>query len=336
MIVQKYGGSSLATPEKIIKVAKMIDLRIGKDKSSVVVVSAMGDTTDDLARMGCSVSGKRNDREMDMLLSSGEQISAALLVMALETRGIKAKSLNSFQLGILTDGNYANAGIIDIDVSRMKRELQHNRVLVVTGFQGIAQNGDITTLGRGGSDTTAVAIASVLSAPCFIYSDVEGIFTCDPQLEPRAKKLEYISYDEMLELSRLGARVLNSVAVETARKKRVEVSCCSAFSQEKGTSLVAHSPKKSVEFPVTGLAFQKYVTSEGNVSVKKDDLSLVSAVGYFLGKNRCAGERFADVLGRYSGYSGDILYSRHSISAPVKTDRVRSGIRAVAQEFNLV
>lgn len=337
MIVQKYGGSSLENVDKIKKVAKMIELRTKGYEKSVVVVSAMGNTTDRLLDLGVAVSEGPSRRELDVLLSSGEQVSASLLSMALENRGIRSRSLNALQLGIITDDCHTEARILDIDVERIRKELQRNDVLVVTGFQGVTENGDITTLGRGGSDTSAVALASALKVPCRIYSDVEGVFTCDPRLEPRAKKLEYITYDEMYELSRLGAKVLNPVAVETARKARVDVQCGSAFKDEKGTRLVPENTAAISGSAVTGLAVKRYDHYQNRSNSKQDrGLSLLSAVGYCLGEDRDLEKRFTGILQSCAVDVEDLARSAHSITALMRSCSIKAGVRAVAREFRLV
>lgn len=248
LVVQKYGGSSVATSEKIKNVATLIKKRLCGEKSDApqklaVVVSAMGKTTDGLLALSREVSANPDAREMDMLLATGEQVSAALLAMALQDIGVTAISHNAFQLGIVTSSSYSNARIQEIDLSRLQRDFETHQVVVITGFQGITEKGDITTLGRGGSDTSAVAIAAKAGATCEIYSDVPGIFTCDPNKVPGARKLDYITYDEMMELASLGAKVLHARAVELARKYEVVLYCGSTFSEERGTNVVKNLPE---------------------------------------------------------------------------------------------
>ncbi|GAB1485147.1 aspartate kinase [Aminivibrio sp.] len=223
MLVQKYGGSSVATPEKIRYVAGKIKGRVEEGKKLVVVVSAMGKSTNALLALGGEVSSSPSPREMDMLLSTGEQVSSALLAMALDDLGVAAMSCNAFQLEMTTTGSFSNARIVDMNLGKLRGLLEFRDVLVVTGFQGINPEGDVTTLGRGGSDTSAVAIAAKCGCPCEIYSDVDGIYTCDPHAVKNARKLEYITFDEMLELSSLGAKVLHSRAVEIAKKYSVRL-----------------------------------------------------------------------------------------------------------------
>lgn len=253
MIVQKYGGSSVATTEKIRGVAEKIRQRVDRGEKLVVVVSAMGKTTNSLIALAEQISPEPSPRELDMLLATGEQVTSALLAMALCDMGIPALSYNAFQLGLTTTGSFNNARITDLNLSRLRMQLERRSVLVVTGFQGITPEGDVTTLGRGGSDTSAVAIAAKCGCPCEIYSDVPGVFTCDPNRVPGARKLDYITYDEMLELSSLGARVLHSRAVEIAKKYSVDLYCGSTFSDERGTRVVNSLPEWLEQPVVSGV-----------------------------------------------------------------------------------
>ena len=253
MIVQKYGGSSVATPEKIREVAKRIKKRADQGEKLVVVVSAMGKTTNSLIALAEQVSAEPAPREMDTLLSTGEQVTSALLAMALCDLGVPALSYNAFQLELTTTGSFTNARIVDLNLDKLRLQVERRGVLVVTGFQGITQEGDITTLGRGGSDTSAVAIAAKCGCPCEIYSDVAGVYTSDPNKYPEARKLGYITFDEMLELSSLGARVLHSRAVEIAKKYSVELYCASTFSDERGTYVVNSLPEWLEQPVVTGV-----------------------------------------------------------------------------------
>ena len=198
VIVQKYGGSSVATPEKILKVADTLIKKKNEGKDVVVVVSAMGDTTDDLIKLSSAVSSNPNKREMDVLLSTGEMVSASLLSMALINKGYDAVSYTAYQIAIKTNGGHGKSLIEDIDVTRVKESLKEGKIVVVAGFQGINEECDITTLGRGGSDTSAVALAVKLDGKCEIYTDVDGIYSCDPRKYKDAKKLDVIDYEEML------------------------------------------------------------------------------------------------------------------------------------------
>ncbi|ANQ53104.1 aspartate kinase [Thermosipho affectus] len=257
VVVQKYGGSSVADKDKILNVAKKIKARIEKGDKVIVIVSAMGKTTDNLINLAKSISNKPHPREMDMLLTTGEQVSIALLSIALNELGVKAKSFNAFQLNILTTHEHTKARIKDINSSKILKELKKNAAIIIAGFQGITESGDLTTLGRGGSDTTAVAVAGKLNVPCEIYSDVDGIYTCDPRIIPNAKKISYITYDDILELSSLGAKVLHSRAVELAKKYNVKLYCASSFSNKEGTWVVNKIPEWLEQPVVTGATIEK-------------------------------------------------------------------------------
>ncbi len=236
IIVQKFGGSSVANTERVRNVAGRIIDAYQEGKSVVVVVSAQGDTTDDLLEKAAEINPSPSKREMDVLLSTGEQISMALLAMAIEQRGCPVVSLTGWQVGMNTDSKYGSARIKQIDTERIKRELDAKRIVIVAGFQGINQYDDITTLGRGGSDTTAVALAAALHAQvCEIYTDVDGVYTADPRIVKNAKKLDDISYDEMLELASLGANVLHNRSVELALKYGVNLEVKSSFEKIRGT-----------------------------------------------------------------------------------------------------
>lgn len=253
LIVQKFGGSSVADKERLFNVAGIISDAYRSGDRVVVVVSAQGDTTDDLLAKAAEISDSPSKRELDMLLSTGEQISASLLAIALGTRRIPVVSLNAWQVGISSDSNYSNAKIKKIDTERLFRELDGGKVVIVTGFQGINKFDDVTTLGRGGSDTTAVALAAVLKADrCQIYTDVDGVYTADPRKVPSAKKLKEISYDEMLELASLGAQVLHNRSVEMAKKYHVELEVLSSFEKISGT--VVREDVKVEKMLVTGVA----------------------------------------------------------------------------------
>lgn len=236
LIVQKYGGSSVANADRIFNVAGRIADAYKEGDSVVVVVSAQGDTTDELIEKAKEVNPNPSKREMDMLLSTGEQISIALLAMALEKDGFPVISLTGYQAGISSDSNYGNARIKTIDTERIFRELDRKNIVIVAGFQAWNRFEDITTLGRGGSDTTAVAIAAALKADlCEIYTDVDGVYTADPRIVKNASKLDDISYDEMLELASLGANVLHSRSVEMAKKYNVNLMVKSSLNKVPGT-----------------------------------------------------------------------------------------------------
>ncbi len=256
-VVQKYGGSSVADTEKIKRVAMKIKDRTVKGDKIVVVVSAMGKTTDNLIKLAGEVSSVPDPREMDMLLTTGEQISVALLSMSLKQAGVRSISINAFQAGIMTTSDFNCARIKNFDVQKIKKLLMDYDVVVVTGFQGITDNGDLTTLGRGGSDTSAVALAAALEFNCEIYSDVKGIYTVDPKLHPSAKKIKSISYDEILEMANSGAKVLHDRSVEIAKKYGVVLYCAGTFSEEEGTYVM----QTNIEDPVvSGLSVMENQT----------------------------------------------------------------------------
>jgi len=236
LIVQKFGGSSVANADKIRNVCNIISRTYDKGNDVVVVLSAQGDTTDDLIEKAQEINPNASKREMDVLLSTGEQISIALAAMCLESMGYPVVSLTGWQVGMETSSAYSDARIRKVEGSRIRKELDKHRIVLVAGFQGINKYGDITTLGRGGSDTTAVALAVALKADlCQIYTDVDGVYTTDPRLCPNAKKLDEITYDEMLELASLGAQVLHNRSVELAKYYHIEMEVLSSFSGNPGT-----------------------------------------------------------------------------------------------------
>ena len=254
VIVQKYGGSSLVTTERIRNVARRIIETKKKGNQVVAIVSAMGDSTDDLIALAKEISDRPPKREMDMLLSTGEQVSISLLAMAIESMGEDVISLTGQQAGIRTDDMYSKARIVNIVSTRLEQEIKDKSIVIVAGFQGINANDDITTLGRGGSDTTAVAIAAAVKAKvCEIYTDVDGVYAGDPRIIKGVKKLDVISYDEMLELATLGAAVLHPRSVEVAKIHGVTIDVRSSFTDTTGT-LVQEVGDMEKEMIVTGIA----------------------------------------------------------------------------------
>ena len=236
LVVQKYGGTSVKDAERVMNVARRITDVYKNGDDVVVAVSAQGDTTDDLIEKANEINPRASKREMDMLLATGEQISIALLAMAIEKIGCPVISLTGWQAGMITDTRYGAARIKRIDTERIRSELDKRRIVIVAGFQGIDKYDDITTLGRGGSDTSAVALAAALHADvCEIYTDVDGVYTTDPRICPTAYKLDEISYDEMLELASLGANVLHNRSVEMAKKYNVKLSVRSSLNNNEGT-----------------------------------------------------------------------------------------------------
>lgn len=253
LVVKKFGGSSVANKDRIFNVAERCIEEYQRGNDVVVVLSAMGDTTDELIARAQEINPRASKREMDMLLSTGEQVSVALMAMALHSLGVPAVSLNAFQVAMHTTSAYSNAKFKRIDTERIKNELDNKKIVIVTGFQGVNKRDDITTLGRGGSDTTAVALAAALHADaCEIYTDVEGVYTADPRVVPNARKLKEITYDEMLELATVGAKVLHNRSVEMAKKYDVPLVVRSSLNRADGT--VVKEVVKVEKMLITGVA----------------------------------------------------------------------------------
>lgn len=285
LLVCKFGGTSVSSPERIRGVAKRLIERKRAGHKVVAVVSAMGKTTDELVELAQSLSQRPSPREMDRLLSTGEQVSMSLLAMALEARGFKSMSFTGEQAGICTDSLHLGARIVKVHAQRILNALSSGAIPVVAGFQGIDEQGDITTLGRGGSDTTAVALAWGINADvCEIYSDVPGVYSADPRIAPRARKLDEISYDDMLEMSAAGSGVLQMRAVEFAKKYHVVIHSRSAFTSEAGT-LVKESSPMMEEAVITGIAHD---TSEVKVVIRAvpDSVGVAAKVFSALAANR--------------------------------------------------
>lgn len=265
LIVKKFGGTSVADAERIEAVADNIESEILTGNKVTVVLSAMGDSTDDLIKLAKEINPEPDLREYDALVSTGEQISVALLAMALLKRGIKGKSYTAYQLGIKTNSSHSRARILDVEVSKITSELNEGVVPVITGFQGMNESGDITTLGRGGSDTTGVALAAALDADeCQIYTDVDGIFTTDPRVYDKARLLKEVSFEEMLELSSSGAKVLQLRAVEYASKFNLPIRVLSSFNEGEGT--LVQEEKNIMERPiVSGISS---IDSEAKLTIR--------------------------------------------------------------------
>ncbi len=262
MIVQKYGGSSLSTIDKMRKIASRIIQSFEEKGPLIVVLSAMGNATNDLLHLASNASKNPSKRELDMLLATGEQVSTSLLSMMLNDANKKAVALNGFQAGIKTEGKFTKNKIKDIDINRINHYLNNDTIVIITGFQGVNQTGDITTLGRGGSDTTAVALSAKYLCDCEIYTDVDGIYTMDPRFQKNAKKLSIISYEEMSELAYLGANIMEPRAVEIAQKYNVNVYVGSAH-EKKGGTWIKENPKMIEQKHITGLSV-------------KDDIVMIS------------------------------------------------------------
>lgn len=285
LIVQKYGGTSVGNAEKIQNVAKRIMEEKDKGNDVIVVVSAMGKSTDQLVDLAKGISANPSKREMDMLLTTGEQITISLLAMALTEKGYPAVSLTGWQAGIKTEPIHGNARIIAVDTNRVTRELNDGKIVVVAGFQGITEDGSISTLGRGGSDTTAVALAAALKAEkCEIYTDVTGVYTTDPRYVKDARKLLAVSYDEMLELAHLGAGVLHPRAVEFAKNYHIQLEVRSSIEKESGT-IIEEEVKVEQNLVVRGVAFESDITRVTVLGLP-DSLTGLSVIFSELAKNQ--------------------------------------------------
>src|SRR3989339_2267072 len=267
IVVHKYGGTSVGSPEKIRNVAQRIKKVVAAGNQVVVIVSAMGHTTDELIDLMNQITDSPDPREYDMLVSTGEQVSASLLAMALQAMDCPAVSLTGGQAGVVTEDIYKKARIKHVHLERMQKELKEGKVVVVTGFQGIDSKGDIITIGRGGSDTSAVAIAAALKADvCDIYTDVDGVYTTDPRIEPKASKLKTISYEEMLELASLGAQVLHPRSVECASIYGIVIHLRSSQKEDEGTYIKEASSMEKKE-AVRGIALDENIAKIGILSI---------------------------------------------------------------------
>lgn len=328
LIVSKFGGTSVASPERIKNVAKRLIAMKNAGNEVVAVVSAMGKTTDELVGLAAALNSHPSKREMDMLLSTGEQVSMSLLAMAIQALGYNAISFTGWQAGITTDSIFSSAKIETIDTSRIREALDTGAIVVVAGFQGISLKGDITTLGRGGSDTTAVALACGIGADvCEIYSDVEGIYTADPRVAPHARKLDVISYDDMLELSSGGSGVLQSRAVEFARKYNVVIHSRSAFSDARGT-LVKEVVPSMEQAVISGIAHD---TSEMKITLRglPDEVGMAAQLFSILASNNVS----VDMIIQNSTNDGK---ANISFTFPgSQKDQAMEAVERVAQKFNV-
>ncbi len=296
LIVKKFGGSSVADKERIYHVARRCieDYRNGHDV--VVVLSAMGKTTDKLIEMAKDINPNPSKREMDMLLATGEQTSVALMSMAMGALGVPSVSLNAFQVAMHTSSAYGNSRFKRIDSERIRHELDSRKIVIITGFQGVNKYEDITTLGRGGSDTTAVALAAALKAEsCEIYTDVEGIYTADPRIVPNARKLEEITYDEMLELATLGAKVLHNRSVELAKKYGVQLVVRSSLNSAEGTIVKEEVDVESML--ISGVAVDKNTARIAVIGVK-DAPGIAFKIFDLLGKKNLNVDIIIQSIGR--------------------------------------
>lgn len=296
LIVKKFGGSSVANKERIFNVARRCIEDYKKGHDIIVVLSAMGDTTDELIEKAHDINPNASKREMDMLLTTGEQVSVALMAMAINSLGVPAVSLNAFQVSMHTTATYTNAKFKRIDSERIRTELENRKIVIVTGFQGINKFDDYTTLGRGGSDTTAVALAAALHADmCEIFTDVEGVYTADPRVVPNARKLPEITYDEMLELATLGAKVLHNRSVEMAKKYDVQLVVRSSLSEAEGT--VVKEVAKVESMLVSGVAADKN-TARVAVMGLKDEPGIAFKIFNLLAKSKINVDIILQSIGR--------------------------------------
>ena len=318
LIVQKYGGSPVADAERVFNVARRIMKTKAEGNQVVVVLSAQGKTTDGLIAKAKEINPRASRREMDMLLATGEQQSVALMAMAINALGGRAVSLNAVQVGIETTNTYSNARIRTIHTERIENELERSNVVLVTGFQGVNQLGDLTTLGRGGSDTSAVALAAALNADiCEIYTDVEGVYTADPRVVPDAQKLDEISYDEMLELASLGAKVLHCRSVELAKKYNVKLVVRSSMTDAEGTEVKEDC--KMERMLVSGVAADKNVSRISIMGIK-DEPGKAFEIFSLMAKEKVS----VDIILQSNGYDG-----RQNISFTIGRDDLELALKAL-------
>ncbi len=320
LIVKKFGGSSVANKERIFNVARRCieDYKEGHDV--VVVLSAMGDTTDELLDLAKTINPKAKKRELDMLLTTGEQVSVSLMAMALQSLDVPAVSLNAFQVRMHSTSRYGNARFKRVETERILHELDSRKIVIVTGFQGVNKYDDVTTLGRGGSDTTAVALAAVLHADrCEIYTDVDGVYTADPRVVKNAKKIDTITYDEMLELASLGARVLHNRSVEMAKKYNVELVVRSSLNRSEGT--VVKEAKGVEKLLVTGVAADKNTARISVIGVE-DRPGIAFRIFDTLAKNNIN----VDIILQSVGREGT-----KDISFTVASDDLKAAIRTLEE-----
>ena len=317
LIVQKFGGSSVADADKVRNVARIITETYRKGNQVVVVLSAQGDTTDDLIEKAKEINPNASKREMDMLLATGEQISIALCAMAIEKMGYQVVSLTGWQAGMLTNSAYGAARIKRIRAERIQKELDKNKIVIVAGFQGINKYDDLTTLGRGGSDTSAVALAAALHADlCQIYTDVDGVYTADPRRVTGARKLEEITFDEMLELASLGAQVLHNRSVEMAKRYNVNMEVLSSFSGKPGTK-VKEVVKTMEKMHVSGVAKDKNVARVALVGLE-DRPGIAFKIFSLLAKRNVNVDIILQSIGRDESKDISFTVARHDAEAAKK------------------
>ncbi len=320
LIVKKFGGSSVANKDRIFNVAKRCIEDYKKGHDIVVVLSAMGDTTDELLELAKSINPDASKREMDMLLTVGEQVSVSLMAMAMQSLGVPAVSMNAFQVKMNCTSRYSNARFKRIDTERIENELEAKKIVIVTGFQGVNKFEDYVTLGRGGSDTTAVALAAALHADkCEIYTDVDGVFTADPRVVPNARKIEEITYDEMLELATSGAKVLHSRSVELAKKYGVQMVVRSSLNESEGTTV--KEVVKMEKMLITGVASDKNTARISVIGVE-DKPGTAFKIFHRLAKNGIN----IDIILQSVGREGT-----KDISFTVSQDDLKDGLRVLEE-----
>ncbi len=324
IIVQKFGGTSVADTEKIKNVAKSVIKEKNNGNDVVVVVSAMGHTTDYLVNMAKDISKVPSGREMDMLLSTGEGVSIALLAMAIQSEGYDAISFNAMQIGILTENVHTKARIVKIETEKIKKNLNEGKVVVVAGFQGVTEGGEITTLGRGGSDTSAVALAAALNAErCDIYTDVEGVYTTDPRVVPNASRLDKVSYEEMLELAHAGANVLHPRSVETAKLNNVPLRVRSSFKTDNLGTLILGVDNMEIDRPVTGVAAD---TSQTRIVICEvpDRPGIAATIFTKLAKQNISVDMIIQSYARKISHTNDIAFTVDSADADKTVETLNS------------
>ncbi|MDR1000880.1 MAG: aspartate kinase [Clostridiales bacterium] len=336
LYVQKFGGSSVADKERVLNVANRVAQTVSAGHKVVAVLSAQGDTTDDLLKKAREINSNPSKRELDMLLATGEQQSIALMSMALAAIGLPSVSLTGQQVGIHTSSSHGMARIRSIDTERINYELERSNIVIVAGFQGMDRYGDITTLGRGGSDTTAVALAAALNADlCEIYTDVEGVYTADPHIVKNSKKIDVISYDEMLDLASLGAKVLATRSVEMAKKYRVNLVVRSSMSRAEGT-LVKEEAKVESTY-VSGLAIDKDVASISVIGIKNEP-GMAYKIFSALAKEKIVVDIILQSIGR--GETKDISFTvnlgdLHKAMDLLQSNRQSLGFERVSYDDNI-
>lgn len=323
VIVQKYGGSSVGTTEKIKRIAQSIVKRKNENTGLVIVVSAMGKTTDDLISLSKGITQEPDKRELDAILSTGEIISSALLAMAIKTLGYDAVSYTAHQIGIQTSGQYGKALIKDIDDKKLKKSLNEGKIVIVAGFQGINGEGDVTTLGRGGSDTSAVALAVKLGGSCEIYTDVDGIYSVDPRAYGDANKLDEIEYEEMLELASLGAQIMHSRSIELAQKYGIPIYVGLSNSEIKGTVIREVKNMDMESKPVTGIA-----TSDEDVAVTLQripkDVNILATIFETIGSKRIN----IDMISQTSPIDGTV-----NVSFTIPKESLKDSLEIIEKEI---